>query len=87
MANKMVELKDIQPLKDENKKILGFLGKGTYGFVYTRFLPNHGDVAIKRIQLIDVVESKKVDRESMTGSLDHPNVLKLLFIEKDDDWM
>ena len=70
---------------DRNK----LLGKGAYAYVYAGKL-NGQDVAVKRLQIEDaapmddcVVSDREV--EAMI-ELDHPNVLKLLFVKQDENF-
>jgi hypothetical protein len=59
------------------------LGQGTYGSVYLGIY-NDQLVAVKRIEL---KQSKKEEREAdLQQNLDHENVLKILKVEKDDDF-
>lgn len=82
----MVNIGDVKLKRDGEKNIVGYLGKGTFGIVYTRSLPELGEVAVKRIQLIEV-EKTELDRESMTEKFEHPNILKLFFIRQDEEFM
>lgn len=83
----MVKLDDIKLLRDANKKIVGYLGGGTFGIVYSKDLPGYGEVAVKRVQSNDALKTE-LDREStLTENFNHPNVLKLLFVREDNDFM
>ena len=68
---------------DRNK----LLGKGAYAHVYAGKL-NGQDVAVKRLQIEDAVpmdDSLISDREvEAMIELDHPNVLKLLYVKQDE---
>ncbi len=86
-TSRMVKLENVKLQRDAHNKIVGYLGEGAFGIVYTKNLPDHGEVAVKRVQLNDVIPIE-LDRESrLTENFNHPNVLKLLFIMEDDDFM
>lgn len=59
------------------------LGKGAYGYVFKGWLSGV-QVAVKRIQLPDLPESCRESRA--LDRLYHPNVIKLLHIEDDDNF-
>jgi serine/threonine protein kinase len=58
------------------------LGRGYYGIVFKGEW-NNKIVAVKRIELAKC-ENKK--EEEALQKLDHPNVVKLYHVEKDDDF-
>lgn len=58
------------------------LGRGQYGIVYQGIFRGK-PVAVKRVQLIDV-ENSKIEED--LKNLNHPNVLKLLHSESDIDF-
>jgi serine/threonine protein kinase len=58
------------------------LGRGAFATVYVGRWRNT-DVAVKRIQLHDVLTDRE---EKAMSNLDHPNVIKLLGFEEDADF-
>lgn len=66
------------------------LGRGTFGRVYEKILPNGQKVAVKRIELLGldgVVGKLEITREGMMKNFDHPNVLKLFSIFNDANFV
>jgi serine/threonine protein kinase len=59
------------------------LGEGGYGTVYEGVWRKK-PVAIKRIHLSDKVSNKR--EEEALKKLDHPNVIKLLYVGSDSDF-
>jgi len=47
---------------------------------------NQVPVAVKRIQLHDLEESFQIREETAMRKLDHPNVVKLLHVEENEDF-
>ncbi len=68
------------------------LGRGNYGIVYKGKLVNLNndsvffDVAIKRLVSAMLAKPSSVERELEQRKLDHPNVVKLLHDEEDEDF-
>ncbi len=60
------------------------LGKGNYGVVFQGVWCGKS-VAVKRVQLVDVVEGA-TQEETTLLQLHHENVLQLFHIEIDDDF-
>lgn len=61
------------------------LGKGAFAFVFKGKLGDQ-DVAVKRLQKEDALHRIE-DREITTmKELDHPNVIKLLYINEDENF-
>ena len=61
------------------------LGRGTIACVFYGTL-NQVPVAVKRIQLHDLEESFQIREETAMRQLDHPNVVKLLHVEENEDF-
>lgn len=57
------------------------LGRGIFGVVFEGTFGNM-KVAVKRIQLLDC----KPQEESTMGEFEHENVLRLIHVEKNDDF-
>jgi serine/threonine-protein kinase/endoribonuclease IRE1 len=58
------------------------LGSGGSSFVFAGTYKGK-DVAVKRIQLLVAAEDNEV---KVMQKLDHPNIVKLLHVEKNDDF-
>jgi serine/threonine-protein kinase/endoribonuclease IRE1 len=58
------------------------LGSGGYSHVFAGTYKGK-DVAVKRIQLLDAADDNEV---KVMQQLDHPNIVKLLHVEKNDDF-
>ncbi len=61
------------------------LGRGTFACVFYGTLDGV-PVAVKRIQLHDLEESIQHREETAMRQLDHPNVLKLLHVQENEDF-
>ena len=60
------------------------IGKGTYGVVFCGLFKDKEDAAVKRIQISGVnIDSKEVE---ILMKLRHPNILRYLWNEKDEDF-
>ena len=59
------------------------LGSGGYSYVFAGTYKDQ-NVAVKRIQLLDATDDKEV--KVMQQILDHPNVVKLLHVENDENF-
>jgi hypothetical protein len=59
------------------------LGSGGYSHVLPGTYKDQ-NVAVKRIQLLDATEDNEV--KVMQQILDHPNIVKLLHVENNDDF-
>ena len=59
------------------------LGSGGYSYVLPGTYKDQ-IVAVKRIQLLDATEDNEV--KVMQQILDHPNIVKLLHVENNDDF-
>lgn len=60
------------------------LGRGNYGVVFQGAWCGKS-VAVKRVQLVDVVEGASQEETTLL-QLHHENVLKLFHVEMDDDF-
>jgi serine/threonine protein kinase len=58
------------------------LGSGGYSHVFAGTYKGK-DVAVKRIQLLDAADDNEV---KVMQQLDHPNIVKLLHVENNDDF-
>lgn len=63
-----------------------FLGKGGYGSVLRDGSFKGQKVAIKRIEVIKDTDLSMDDQFNTLSQLDHPNVVKLLHCEDDNDF-
>ncbi len=69
-------------LKFEREKLLG---KGGFGVVFEGNW-NGNPVAVKRINLTDVDLKDLEKEETAMKPLDHPNVIRLLHVQSDQDF-
>ena len=58
------------------------LGSGGYSHVFAGTYKGK-DVAVKRIQLLDAADDNEI---KVMQQLDHPNIIKLLHVENNDDF-
>ena len=65
------------------------LGNGTGGFVFSGLLDGEREVAVKRIQVVELLPgTKQAERElKALSQLSHPNVVRLLHDEKTDEFV
>lgn len=61
------------------------LGRGAFGTVFLGTLDGV-EVAVKRVQLLDLEEGVHTREENAMKLLDHPNVLKLIHVEENEDF-